>query len=72
VKETMRVRLWKNYMTLKHYVWDGYTAPELTPDIQSNQVLALMQIVEVLEKRVDAQDAKIADLKLGEAYWRKT
>lgn len=49
----MRQRLKANYQRLKGYVWDGYTAPEAQPDIQSNQVLALMEIVEELENRVE-------------------
>lgn len=49
---SMRERLRLRYQELKGYVWDGYTAPELQPDIYSNQVLALMEVVEELEARV--------------------
>lgn len=57
MRETMRQQLRTNYQRLKNYVWDGYTAPELMPDVQSNQVIALMEIVEVLEKRIDTLEA---------------
>ncbi len=53
----MRQRLRANYQRLKNYVWDGYTAPEIQPDVQSNQVIALMEIVEILEKRIDTLEA---------------
>lgn len=57
MRETMRQRLRANYQRLKNYVWDGYTAPEIQPDVQSNQVIALMEIVEILEKRIDTLEA---------------
>ncbi len=45
-------RLWKKYMARCGYEWNGYTAPELTPQVQSRQVLALAEMVEELEARV--------------------
>lgn len=54
MRESMRERLRKNYWRLKGYVESDYHAPEVKPDIQSNQVIALMEIVEELEKRFDA------------------
>lgn len=56
-------RLWQKYMALKGYVWDGYTAPELTPQIQSSQVKALAEMVEELESTVKEQWAEISKLK---------
>lgn len=53
MKPTMRERLRARYQELKGYVWDGYTAPECQPDIKSDQVLALMEEVERLEKRIE-------------------
>lgn len=50
--DSFRHRLWKRYMKLKGFVWDGYKAPEQCPDIQSRQVLALAELVEELEARV--------------------
>jgi len=58
----MRERLWKNYMALKKFVWNGYHAPEQCPDVRSDSVIALMQIVEGLEARIDEQDRIIAEL----------
>lgn len=59
----MRSRLWKNYMALKNFAYNGYWAPEQCPDVRSDSVIALMQIVEDLEKRIDASDAKIEELE---------
>jgi hypothetical protein len=41
------------YEEAKGYKWDGYTAPELRPQIQSDQVKCLLAaIVEALNERV--------------------
>lgn len=56
-------RLLEKYHDVKGYVWNGFTAPELTPQIQSGQVLALAQMVEELERRVDVLEIRY---KLGE------
>ena len=50
--EPFRERLWKRYMKLKGFLWDGYKSPEQCPDIQSGQVLALAEMVEELEGQV--------------------
>lgn len=46
-------RLWEKYMARKGYTWNGYTAPELIPQVKSDSVLALAEIVEELERRVE-------------------
>ncbi len=53
MKPSMRQRLRNRYQELKGYVWNGYTAPECQPDIRSDQVIALMEEVEILEKRLE-------------------
>ncbi len=44
------------YESRKGYVWDGLKAPEQRPQVQSNQVLALMEVlvgeIEVLTNHV--------------------
>ena len=76
-RESMRSRLWQRYMKLKGFVWNGYHAPEQCPDVRSDSVIALMQIVEELEARVDEQHSEIEKLKnkvvvlgQGDVYWR--
>lgn len=61
MRETFLKRLHKKYMELKGYKWDGFTAPELLPQVQSNQVLALAQMVEELERRVDDLEFRLKD-----------
>jgi hypothetical protein len=58
----MRDRLRWRYQELKGYVWDGYTAPELQPDIKSDQIIALMEEVERLEKRIDILEGVVGHL----------
>ena len=53
MKPTFRERLKMKYQRLHNYIWDGYTAPEMQPDIQSRQVKALAEMVEELEQRVE-------------------
>jgi hypothetical protein len=62
MREPIRQRLKANYQRLKGYTWDGYTAPELQPDIVSNQVVALMEIVEQLERRTDFLESAMVQL----------
>lgn len=59
MKETMRERLWKRYMARKGFEYNGYWAPEQCPDVRSDSVLALMEIVEELEKRFEAFKADV-------------
>jgi hypothetical protein len=45
-------QLWHSYMKRKGFEYDGYSAPELTPSPQSDQVKCLLEIVAELSDRV--------------------
>lgn len=57
MKRTIAERMREIYQRRKGYVDNGYTAPEVQPDIQSDQVKSLMEIVAALEERVEYLEA---------------
>lgn len=50
--ENLLLRADEIYSQRKGYIWDGYTAPECRPRIQSDQVLAAIQaLMEHIEEQ---------------------
>lgn len=55
-------RLKEKFHKILGYEWNGYTAPECQPNIQSRQVKALAEMVEELELRVKDLEAAMVDI----------
>ncbi len=55
--DQIHAKLNEIYEQRKGYKWDGYTAPECRPRVQSDQVLALM---EVLVEKIEQMESKLA------------